>query len=138
MKRASWILVALIVLLGSISAPAGAQILSLGSSNTATAPPTRIVVRDSLGLTGKGHVSGGAGVAQCPTFAIDAVIQEHSTICAFNQPLDLRRPVSKHAGRILCKAKAAFAAGRRSRLAQESADSRECRWNPPQTSPATN
>jgi subtilisin family serine protease len=51
MKRCLCILIAVIALLGANAAPAGAQILSL-SSNTATAPPTRIVVRDSLGLTG--------------------------------------------------------------------------------------
>ncbi|MFY9585620.1 MAG: S8 family serine peptidase [Candidatus Acidiferrales bacterium] len=51
MKRCLWILVALIALLGANVAPAGAQILSLGS-NTTTAPPTRVVVRDNLGLSG--------------------------------------------------------------------------------------
>jgi subtilisin family serine protease len=62
MKRASWILIALIVFLGTIPAPAAAQIVLSGAnvgpnvtqlgSNTGTAPPTRIVVRDNLGLTG--------------------------------------------------------------------------------------
>src|SRR5713101_655708 len=51
MKRCLWILIALIALVGANVAPAGAQILSLGS-NTTTVPPTRIVVRDSLGLSG--------------------------------------------------------------------------------------
>jgi subtilisin family serine protease len=51
MKRCLWILIAVLALLGANAAPGGAQILSL-SSNTATAPPTRIVVRDSLGLSG--------------------------------------------------------------------------------------
>jgi len=51
MKRCLYVLIAVISLLGANAGPAGAQILSL-SSNTGTAPPTRIVVRDSLGLTG--------------------------------------------------------------------------------------